>query len=127
MPATYTAFPINDVWQMTVCGTLDLDGRRALMLDVVHDAELNGHNLLVDMRDVAGDISYRDVHELIHVLVDHPDAFTHRIALLEPYTARFEKAQFFQAYAIERGFEVRAFVDEARAVRWLEGGVLEAD
>ena len=127
MPATYTVFPINSIWQMTVRGTLDLDSRRALMLDVVHDAELNGHNLLVDMRDAAGDVSYRDVHELIQVLIDHPDAFTHRIGVLEPYTARFEKAQFFQAYAVERGFAVHAFLDEAEAVQWLEEGVSEAD
>ncbi len=125
MPASYTIYPIDGIRQMTVRGDLDLEGRKALMLDVVHNAELNRHGLLVDLRATEGDVSYRDVHELIHVLVENPDAFTHRVGLLENYTDRFEKAQFFEAYAVERGFQVRAFVEEDRAVAWLEEGVTE--
>lgn len=122
MPASYTVFPIDGVRQMIVKGNLNLEDRRSLMLDIVGDAQLNEHGLLVDLRATSGDLSYRDVHELIHVLTDHPEAFSHRIALLENYTTRFEKAQFFQAYATERGFQVRAFVDEDAAVAWLEEG-----
>lgn len=86
------------------------------------NAELQSHGLLIDFRVSEGSISYRDVHELISVLTEHSTSFTHRIALLEEYNDRFEKAQFFQAYAAERGFQIRAFVNETAAVAWLEEG-----
>lgn len=120
---TYQTVPINGITQLTVDGTLDLAASQALLLDIVQDAQLSEQGLLIDLRQAQGALSYRDVYEMIGVLVDHSDAFTHRLAVLEDYNERFEKAQFFQAYANERGFDVRAFVDEAEAVAWLEAGV----
>ena len=120
--ASYRAVPIDGTIRLDVHGTLDLGASRALLLEIARDAHLKGHGLLVDLRQAHGALSYRDVHDLVGVLTEHPDAFRQRVALLEDYGERFEKAQFFQAYAQERGFEARAFVDEARAVAWLEEG-----
>lgn len=120
--ATYRVVPIDGVLRLTLSGTVDLDASRALLLDIARDAQLQDHGLLIDFRVAEGDMSYRDVHDLIGVLVEHPDSFDRRIALLEDYNERFEKAQFFQAYATERGFKVRAFVNEMAAVAWLEEG-----
>lgn len=120
---SYRTIPIDGITQLTVAGTLDLAASRALLLEIAQDAQLSSKGLLIDLHDAQGALSYRDVHEMIGVLVDHADAFTHRLALLEDYNERFEKAQFFQAYATELGFPIRAFVDEAAAVAWLEAGV----
>lgn len=118
--ASYQAVRLDGVIKLSVDGSLDLGASRGLLRDVAHDAGLRDHCLLVDLRHTSGDLSYRDVHDLVG-LVEHPEAFEYRVALLERYTERFEKAQFFQAYAAERGFEVRAFLDEPAAVAWLEG------
>ena len=120
--ATYRVVPINGVLRLALSGTIDLAASRALLLDIARDAELQGRGLLIDFRISEGDMTYRDVHELIGVLTEHSDSFTQRIALLEHYSDRFEKAQFFQAYATERGFKIRAFVNEMAAVAWLEEG-----
>ncbi len=120
--ASYRVVPIDGVLRLSLTGTIDLDASRSLLLDITRDAQLQGSGLLIDFRVTQGDVSYRDVHELIAVLTEHPQSFTHRIALLEEYTDRFEKAQFFQAYATERGFKIRAFVDEGSAIAWLEEG-----
>ena len=89
---------------------------------MAHDAELEGQGLLIDLRDAEGALSYRDVYQMVQVLIENAESFTRRVALLEDYTERFEKAQFFQAYANERGFAVRAFISEPAAVAWLEAG-----
>ena len=120
--ASYQVVPIDGVIRLRLSGTIDLAASRSLLLDVARDAQLRSHGLLIDFRVSKGDMSYRDVHDLIAVLVEHAESFTRRIALLEDYTDRFEKAQFFQAYATERGFKIRAFVDEVAAVSWLEEG-----
>ena len=117
--ASYRVIPIDGVVQVEVSGTLDLAASRALLLEIARDAELQGHGLLIDLRVATGQLSYLDIHELVSVLVDHPDQFSQRLALLDRYTERFEKEQFFQAYATERGFRIRAFVDEDAAA-WLE-------
>ena len=118
--ASYRTVPLNGTVRLDVHGTLDLGASRELLLDIARDAHLNGRGLLIDLRDALGALSYRDVHNLVGVLVEHPDTFRQRVALLEDHTERFEKAQFFEAYATERGFQVRAFVDEAQAIAWLE-------
>ena len=117
---SYRTVPIDGVTQLTVDGTLDLSASRQLLFQIAHDAELEGQGLLLDLRGAQGALSYRDVHEMIGVLTENADAFTHCMGILEDYTERFEKAQFFQAYANERGFSVRAFVDEDAAIAWLE-------
>ena len=118
--ASYRIAHLDGIAQLTVDGTLDLAASRALLLRIARDAELEGKGLLVDLRGAEGALSYRDVYEMVGVLKENAEAFTHCVALLEDYTERFEKAQFFQAYATERGFAVRAFVDEDAAVGWLE-------
>ena len=117
---SYEKVPLDGVVRIAVDGTLDLPASQALLLQVARDAELRGCGLLIDLRDATGDLSYRDVYEMVGVLIKHAEAFTHRVAILEDYNERFEKAQFFQAYASECGFSIRAFVDEESAVAWLE-------
>ncbi len=117
---SYRTIPLNGITELKVDGTLNLAASRALLLRVAQDAELEGQGLLLDLRGAEGALSYRDVHEMIGVLTENAEAFAHCVAILEDYTERFEKAQFFQAYATERGFAVRAFVKEAAAIAWLE-------
>ena len=117
---SYHTVRLDGITQLKVDGTLDLDASRALLLQVASDVQFRGQGLLIDLRDAEGALSYRDVHEMIGVLIENEASFTHCVALLEDYNERFEKAQFFQAYATERGFAVRAFIKEDAAVAWLE-------
>ena len=91
-----------------------------MLLKIAHDAECESQGLLIDLRDTEGALSYRDVHQMVGVLTENAESFTHCMAILEDYSERFEKAQFFQVYANERGFAIRAFIDENAAIAWLE-------
>ena len=120
--ATYRVVPINAIVQIPVEGDLDLASSRSLLLGLARDAETAGHHLLIDLRAATSELSYPEVYDLVQVLAEHPAAFTGRIALLDRYSERFEKSQFFEASAAHFGFHVRAFVDEPLAVEWLEEG-----
>ena len=60
------------------------------------------------------------MYRLVGTLAAHAPTFSCRIALLDTFREGFEKVQFFEASATDKGFAVRAFLDEAVAVAWLE-------
>ena len=116
----YRTIPIRDVIVISVDGRLDLEASKELLLDVAKDTELSGRHLLLDIRGTESTHDYREIFQLVQVLLEHPTAFTGRIALLTDYGDRFEKAQFFQAAATDNGFRVRAFFEPEPAVAWLQ-------
>ena len=116
----YKIVPVNGFTRTTVEGALDVGSSAAMLRQVAADARVRGHHLLLDLRDAeASGLSYSDVYRLVGMLAGHPHALLNRIALLDTFRPGFEKVQFFQASATDQGFEVRAFLDEAAAVRWL--------
>ncbi len=117
--ATYRAVPINAFIQVSIEGALNVETSLAILLDIVQNQEFAGRPLLVDLRGAKGEFSFPDIYRLVRVLDEHPDAFSGRLAFLDDYDERFEKTQFFQASASERGFHVRAFLDETAAIAWL--------
>ena len=118
--ATYTVVPINAITEVNVEGDLDLESCKRLVRSVAREADAIGKNLLVDMRGVDGHFTFADVYRVVQTLTDHRDVFRGRIALLDHYDSEFEKTQFFEASATVRGINARTFVDEAKAVAWLE-------
>lgn len=119
--ASHKIVPIDGICQTTVQGALDFDATAAILLDIARDSCERGRHLLIDLRSAeAKGLSYVDVYHLVQMLSEHPDAFNGRLALLDLFREGFEKVQFFEASAVEEGFEVHAFLDEDAAVRWLE-------
>lgn len=119
--STYEIVPVNGFAQTTVEGELDFESTAALLHGIAEASAAQGRHLLLDLREAeASGLSYTDVYRLVGMLGDHPLVFRNRIALLDMYREGFEKVQFFQASATDHGFEVRAFLDEAAAVGWLE-------
>ena len=118
----YQIVPIDGITRATLEGTLDFDATAAVLHAVALENEASGKHLLIDLRGAEGQqLSYTDVHRLVQLLDERPHAFRGRIALLDHYRESFEKTQFFEASADIKGFDVRSFLDEARAIAWLEG------
>ena len=119
--ASYDTVPIDGFTQTTVEGALDLAGSVAMLRQIAADADAQNRHLLIDLRAAtATTLSYADVYRLVGLLAEDPEAFSGRIALLDTFREGFEKLQFFEASATEKGVAVRAFIDESRAVAWLE-------
>lgn len=120
--SSYDAVPVDGFLQTTVEGALDLAGSAEMLRQVVTEASAQDRHLLLDLRDATSTgLSYADVYRLVGTLAEHAPAFSCRIALLDTFRDGFEKVQFFEASAAEKGFDVRAFIDEGTAVAWLEG------
>lgn len=121
--ASYDIVPIDGFTQTTVEGVLDLDGSAAMLRQIATDADSRRRHLLIDLRAATSTgLSYGDVYRLVGMLADDPVAFSGRIALLDTFREGFEKIQFFEASATAKGFRVHAFLDEDKAVAWLEEG-----
>lgn len=118
--ASFTVVPLDGIVEITVEGTLDFEASRQLLLNVAAEADAVSRHLLLDLREVRGALSFRDVYQLVQILSRHADVFRGRIALLDKYDEGLEKAQFFEASATESGFHIRTFLDEEAAVQWLE-------
>ena len=119
--AHYEIHAVDGFAQTTVEGLLDFEETAAMLREIAEEAGIQGRHLLLDLRDAeASGLSYSDVYRLVGMLNEHPHTCHIRIALLDTFREGFEKVQFFQASATDQGFEVRAFLDEAAAVGWLE-------
>jgi hypothetical protein len=118
--ASYRTLTIDGFTRLTVEGALDLEASRRILLDAVAEAGAAGQDLLIDLRPARSTLSFPDVYRLVRLLVDRPGTFSGRIAVLDDYDERFEKAQFFEFSASEAGLDARAFLDEGEAVAWLE-------
>ena len=122
--AHYELHTVDGFAQTTIEGALDFAGTAAMLRQVAAETGVRGRHLLLDLREAeASGLSYSDVYRLVAMLSEHPRVFHNRIALLDTFREGFEKVQFFQASATDQGFEVRAFLDEATAVGWLEATV----
>lgn len=116
---SYTVLPLGELTRVTVEGQFDLASTQALVLGVARDANAAGKDLLVDIRGVRSRLSFPDVYRVVQVVLDHPEAFGGRIALLDDYNAQFEKAQFFEASSSLAGLRAKTFLDESEAIAWL--------
>ena len=111
----------SDVLETTLEGALDFERTRAALEGIALANAETGYDLLIDLRaaEDAG-ISFPDVYRLVMGLSTHPESFKGRVALLDHYRDGFEKVQFFEAAATEKGYRVRAFADFEKATRWLQ-------
>lgn len=117
---SYHIVPINDITEVSVDGTLDLESSRHLVREIARASEASGKNVLIDIRGVRAKLSYPDVYRVVLCVAEHPAAFSGRVAVLDDYNDEFVKSQFFEASATVLGFSVRAFLDEDQAASWLE-------
>lgn len=79
-----------------------------------------GAPLLIDIREARSPgLTFEGAYEVAAVLGSLADAYPGRIAVLDGFDELYEKTQFFEASATARGVQVRAFVSEAAALRWL--------
>ena len=123
--ATYQIVPSDGILRTTVEGDLDYRATAEVLHAIASQNAAEGHHLLVDFRGADGaDLSFVDVYKLVKLLREHPTSFNGRIALLDSFREGFEKVQFFEASAEVEGYRVRSFLEEAAAVRWLEGQTL---
>jgi hypothetical protein len=93
--------------------------------ELLHEIAQAGHGLedfevLVDTRDVSGELSATDLWTLAERLIRYRGAFAQRTAILCPLE-RFDHARFFALCAEHNGFNIQAFSSYEEAMEFLIG------
>jgi hypothetical protein len=103
-------------------GQVDLGMAKSLLARVAEAAApLDEYDILIDIRDVVGQLTPDEVSELAGSLDQFRRAFLRKTALLCP-RERFDNAKLFSLLAGSHGFRhVRAFLSYEDAMEWLLG------
>ena len=101
-------------------GRADLESGKALLARVAQAAApLESFQVLIDIRDVVGNLTPDELHELAGSLISFRSTFLRRTAILCP-RERFDNARFFALLAASYGFtRLRAFLEYEDAMEWL--------
>lgn len=81
-------------------------------------SEFAGIRILMDLRQAIFDFSTVELYYLPEILSDRGLKKSYRTALL--VAGHFEDFHFYETVAINRGFQVKIFMDYIQAVEWLK-------
>ncbi len=110
----------SDFLRARTDGRVDLDMAKSLLAQVAEAAApLDEYDILIDIRDVVGQLTPDEVCELAGSLDQFRSAFLRKTAVLCP-RERFDNAKLFSLLAGSHGFRhVRAFLSYEDAMEWL--------
>ena len=99
-------------------GTFDLEAARECARAAVEAAKENGcHNILYDGRQAANAMPVSDLYRLPVLLEADGMGRSYRRALL--VSTQTQDLRFYETASRNRGYAVRVFDDETRAIIWL--------
>ena len=122
MPAHVKVIKAREFVRATPEGEANLDSAAQLLQDIARAGRgLEEFEVLVDIREVSGQLAASDLWILAEKLVRLRESFAHRTAILCPLQ-RFDHARFFALCAENKGFNIRAFTSYEDAMEWLIAG-----
>jgi hypothetical protein len=114
----------SDFLRANVQDQLDLEASKALLRDLAKAVVgCPDRHILVDTRETGKPImTSSDLYELVQTLRQLGLGVLNRIAILRRLVDTFDRAQFFEMLANDRGMQVGAFDDFETAFEWLQTG-----
>ena len=101
-------------------GEIDLEASKQLFLRLASiNRPPDGHDVLVDMRGTTSRATVAEIIQVVALMLDHREAFRHKLAILTLPGPRLESARFMALYARNRGLSVEAFDSFEEALLWL--------
>ncbi len=110
----------RDFLKTTPSGELDLKTSKQVLLKLASEnAAPRQYEILIDVRQASGGMTFMDITELVDVMIEHRESFRSRLAILSSKGRQFDKAKFMELYAGNRGFRIGAFDGFEDAMNWL--------
>jgi hypothetical protein len=101
-------------------GVLNLEKSKDLLRNITDTSEGHGDfHILVDFRKTDIKLSTVEIWEICKELSKYGETFKRKIAIVVREDGNFEKVQFFELCAINRGFKINPFTDFEEAIMWL--------
>jgi hypothetical protein len=121
----YKIIQAKDFLKAKPSGEIDLAQSKKILGDIADMAGTTGeYDILIDVREVFGNLTPADVGELVEELGRHRQAFRNKIAVLARDDEQFNKAVFGEMCAnmSMHSFKLSAFNDYEEATEWLQAG-----
>jgi hypothetical protein len=110
----------RDFIKTTPTFQVDLETSKQFFLKLAQEnAAPRQYDLLIDLRQTTGNLSFPEIAEVVKLIIEHRDSFRSKIAILTTPGVKFENARFAALYANNRGFQVAAFTDFEETINWL--------
>jgi hypothetical protein len=110
----------RDFIKTTPTFQVDLETSKQFFLKLAQEnAAPRQYDLLIDLRQTTGNLSFPEIAEVVKLIIEHRDSFRSKIAILTTPGVKFENARFAALYANNRGFQVAAFTDFEETMNWL--------
>lgn len=124
MKVNYRIIKAKDFIKAKPSGEIDLDqSKRVLIQIAAMTSPPADYEILIDVRESHGNLTYVDVWDLVSELGRHREAFRNKIAILTRGDEQFDRASFMEYCAKKSGFEVSAFTDFEETISWLHAAV----
>jgi hypothetical protein len=105
-------------------GEIDLEQSKKILIELACLAKPPAdYDILIDVREVYGNLTLTDMCELVFGLCKHRQAFSNKIALLVRDDIQALNASMLELYAKDRGFNTKVFTDFEVTVEWLHDSV----
>jgi len=119
MPTDIRLIHAHDFIRATPQGKLDLAKSKELLLEIAAAAKPSGpHDIIIDLRRAQSVLSTTDLWYLAQELSRMP-AIANRKQAVIVIPERFDRAEFYELCARNRGIRVRAFISFDEAFEWL--------
>lgn len=110
----------TDFIKTTLTGELDIISTKKALAEIADSA--NEHKLrpiMIDLRNTSSILNKVDLFELGSGLMEYGIAYRKKTALLTRDDDSFERANFFELVARNRGYFVKSFTNFEEAIMWL--------
>lgn len=109
-----------DFIRTTPTGELDMNSTKELLRTLAAAGSTgNDKPMLVDIRKTSSILKKVDVFELASSLIVYGKTFRRKTAILARDDDSFDRANFFELVAKNRGYNVNAFTSFEEAIVWL--------
>ena len=109
-----------DYIKTTPTGELDMASTKELLRTLAAaSSEGEEKSMLVDIRKTSSILKKVDVFELASTLIEYGKTFRRKTAILARDDDSFDRANFFELVAKNRGYNVNAFTSFEAAIVWL--------
>ncbi len=116
----YMIVSAKDFIKAKPSGEIDLEQSKKILGEIATIAEPPAdYEILLDIRQTYGNLTFIDVYGLVMEFGKHRAAFRNKIAVLSRDDRQFDNAQFMELCAKNRFFHIAAFINVEETIDWL--------
>ncbi len=113
----------RDFLKTTARGELDLKKCKELLNKIVEKAiKHNKHHILIDIRGTSSPkMGTIELYSLVAEMEKYKDVLNNKMVILDDDDENYNKVEFIEMCAKNRGFSINAVTDYEEAINWLTG------